>query len=197
MKILFAGDSITNGFPFSRKEAFPDILGAKMGLEVVNLGANGISSGEVAGNLVMHMDTVCPDICHIMCGSNDFVFGSGSPEEACRNVRRAMNYFLEGAENGHFIVSVPPLTDAEMASLLWMPADYATVNRNLMEYRDMLEEMCTNHYTENGNETCSIHYFDLQNEYKKCGLYVDGVHPTIEGQQFIAAKLSALINTII
>ena len=183
MKILFCGDSITNGFPFSRKDSFPNVLADLTGIEAINVGANGISSGDVRSVFEMHVHTTTPDAVHIMCGSNDFVFGSGGPEAACQNVKLMAEECLEMGITP--IVAAPPLTDANMASQLWMPADYDSVNQVLEEYRNLLVDYC---------RTNSILFFDLQEEYKKIGDYVDGVHPTVAGQKFIAEKLRELLS---
>ena len=189
MKILFCGDSITNGFPFSRKDSFPNVLADLTGIKAINVGANGISSGDVRSVFDMHVHTTKPDAVHIMCGSNDFVFGSGGSEAACQNVKLMAEECLELGITP--IVAAPPLTDAKMASQLWMPADYDFVNEVLEEYRRMLMDYCRSINIENEN---AILFFDLQEEYKKIGDYVDGVHPTVAGQKFIAEKLRALLS---
>ncbi|MBQ9179256.1 MAG: hypothetical protein IJ132_00460 [Firmicutes bacterium] len=183
MKILFCGDSITNGFPFSRSESFPNVLADLAGIEAINVGANGISSGDVRSVFEMHVHTTTPDAVHIMCGSNDFVFGSGGAEAACENVKLMAEECLEMGITP--IVAAPPLTDANMASRLWMSADYDSVNEILEEYRHLLVDYC---------RANSILFFDLQEEYKKIGDYVDGVHPTVAGQKFIAEKLKKLLS---
>ena len=183
MKLLFCGDSITNGFPFSRSESFPNVLADLTGIEAINVGANGISSSDVRSVFEMHVHTTTPDAVHIMCGSNDFVFGSSGPEAACQNVKRMAEECQKLGITP--IVAAPPLTDVKMASQLWMPADYDLVNEVLEEDRHLLSDCC---------RTNSILFFDLQEEYKKNGDYVDGVHPTVAGQKFIAEKLRELLS---
>lgn len=191
--ILFFGDSIVNGFPFARKSSFPDLFGEMTGFEIRNTGMNGATSGEISRIFRSEMETARAQrekvsTVVIMCGSNDLVMGVGSAKSALANVKEMIEAgYAAGAD---VVVMSPPLTDAAKAGRLWMPADYEAVNSELEKYRGLLEDLC---------EKTGALFVDIQSAYAEfaagaegVSAYVDGVHPTKEGQRFIAEEVAAL-----
>ena len=170
MKILCAGDSLVNGFPFSRMDSFPSIIARKTGIEVTNIGMNGITADDTAAylnrtltemgvadrsssktdDIIMDNSTSdiqgssIPDAVLISCGSNDFMMGISTPEDVSRLIN-VMAAQAHAAGVSDVFVCAPPLTDPSKASVMWMPGvDYERVNRDLKEYRDLLEQFAIN-----------------------------------------------------
>jgi lysophospholipase L1-like esterase len=48
MRLLCCGDSLVNGFPFPRANSFPSLIAEEMGIEVRNIGMNGITATDTA-----------------------------------------------------------------------------------------------------------------------------------------------------
>lgn len=184
LKLICAGDSLVNGYPFPRSKSFPSVLARKTGFEIDNIGMNGITARDVSRVLDSKL-AICaqeketgdnPDAVLISCGSNDFMLSTGDPAQVCGIISEmAASAFGYGVCS--FYVCAPPLTDPDQAQYMWMPGiSYELINRQLEEYRQLLSELA------DGN----IHFIDIQTAYKSYAKYVDGVHPTAEGYELIA-----------
>ena len=233
MKIICAGDSLVNGFPFSRIDSFPSIIARKTGIEVTNIGMNGITADDTAAylnrtltemgvadrsssktdDIIMDNSTSdiqgssIPDAVLISCGSNDFMMGISTPEDVSRLIN-VMAAQAHAAGVSDVFVCAPPLTDPSKASVMWMPGvDYERVNRDLKEYRDLLEQFAINS-NDHIDETPTsknldsemhiakkhIHFVDVQSAYTRLAKYSDGVHPTKEGYQLIADTIIHILS---
>lgn len=186
MKIMCIGDSLTFGYPHEEVYSWPYILGQRHGWEMINLGENGQGSGDVlcrvseqgyfyqGGKTFGTPDPV--DKAIILCGSNDFVFGTCHILNTLANILQiALLSKNAGIEP---IIAIPILCNPKQATDSWVEGtDYEEVNKQLAELREKLIEACRDF---------GFKYIDLQEKFKDFNEYEDGLHPTVEGYKFIA-----------
>ncbi len=186
MKIMCIGDSLTFGYPHEEVYSWPYILGQRNGWEMINLGENGQGSGDIlcrvseqgyfyqGGKTFGTPDPV--DKAIILCGSNDFVFGTCHILNTLANILQiALLSKNAGIEP---IIAIPILCNPKQATDSWVEGtDYEEVNKQLAELREKLIEACGDF---------GFKYIDLQEKFKDFNEYEDGLHPTVEGYKFIA-----------
>lgn len=188
MKIICVGDSLTFGYPFGEKYSWTGIIAAEKGWEMVNFGVNGESSGEIldrvrkkdyfaeGGSKVGSGDRA--DKVTIMCGSNDFVYDLGTVNDVLANT---LQMVLMAKQEGMVpVVMVPALCEPQQAREAWMDGlgvDYEKVNRQLITLGKELAA---------AKERFDFDLIDIQTKYEEYHKYVDGLHPTKEGYEFIA-----------
>lgn len=197
MKLICTGDSLVNGFPFSRRDSFPSIIARKTGIKVINIGMNGITADDTAAYLrnALKDQSVTPedpekdddlDAVLISCGSNDFMMGISGCEDVLGQIK-VMAAEAKAAGMSVYICA-PPLTDPSKASIMWMPGvDYERVNDDLKQYRELLKE-----FADAAGD--NVHFIDIQSAYTGLAKYSDGVHPTKEGYELIADTAIAAIG---
>ncbi len=181
-KIVFIGNSIVNGFPLKRSECFASKVREETGWEVINKGNNGETTSQILTRFQNDVIARFPNTVFILTGTNDFIFEEASVEEAFKNLINMANL---AAGNGIKTVFMTPIpVDEAMASKLWMPeagVDYFRVNTCLEELSEKIKSSGTK-------------FIDLNNLYRPCGKYIDGVHPTAEGHRYIAGIISKYIK---
>jgi len=72
-RIVAFGDSLTVGVGASSSEAYPAVLQQLTGIEVVNAGISGETSGEGRNRLASVLDRYSPDLVILSHGGNDFL----------------------------------------------------------------------------------------------------------------------------
>ena len=196
MKLLCCGDSLVNGFPFPRSFSFPSIIADETGIEVRNIGINGITAADAAyyfktkiGN---HRSSYF-DAVLISCGSNDFMLGMSGPGDVCSDVETMCALSAECGIRQIYICS-PPLTNPEQASGFWMPGvPYEKVNEDLKTYAGLLKNLVSGfRHAPNADIT----FIDIQKAYQDYGRYHDGVHPTKAGYRFIAETIISKLTIL-
>lgn len=173
-KLVFIGNSIVNGFPWSRSQCFVSLIREDSGFDVINKGINGDTTGNIIKRFNRDVISHKPDYVFILTGTNDFIYDELSPSQVYNNLTSMAK--IATSEGINPILLTPLPVNAEMASRLWMVGygtDYNHVNRQLEEISELIR---------NSN----IKFIDLNGEYRKCNLYHDGIHPTPEGHRFIA-----------
>ena len=184
-KIVFIGNSIVNGFPFSRGKSFPGLIRAavKDGKatfhgDIINKGENGQTTRDIAARFDHDVIDHQPKAVFIMTGTNDFIFNESTPDEAFENLEE-MARQAEAA--GIMPVYMTPLfVDPDIASRKWMAGagvDYDEVNRQVEEFSEMLR---------GGGRPCLDTNIAYQRYASGKDAYHDGVHPTQEGYEFLA-----------
>lgn len=181
-KIVFIGNSIVNGFPFKRSQCFVSLVREATKWDVINKGNNGETTADILARFDRDVIFHAPDTVFIMTGTNDFIYKEASPKGAFDNlmimVQRAR------AEGITPVMLTPVPVNAEMASRLWMSGagiNYDDVNAQLEELTQLIK-------------ASDIEYVDLNDAYKSCGLYHDGIHPLPEGHSFIADTIMNFIH---
>lgn len=190
-KIIFIGNSIVNGFPYSRGKSFPGLIRAEVKAgradfhaEIINKGNNGETTAQILDRFSRDVLDHAPVCVFIMTGTNDFIYREETPAGCMANLQ-SMAQQAEAA--GIIPVFLTPLfTDAAKASRMWMAGlgiDYDEINRQIGELADRIR-------------SAGRLYLDLNTAYRTAagtasgdsaaGTYIDGVHPTPEGYRFLA-----------
>ena len=198
-KIIFIGNSIVNGFPFSRGKSFPGLIRAAVKdgragfqAEVINKGNNGETTAQILARFEKDVLEHAPVCAFIMTGTNDFIFREETVS-GCMNNLTTMAKRAEAA--GVLPVFITPLfVDADKASRMWMAGlgiDYREVNREIQSLSDTIRASgrlvldLNAAYTAKAGRTA---------EENAPGTYIDGVHPTQAGYRFLADHTLAWIN---
>lgn len=212
-KIVCIGNSITNGFPFKRSQSFPSLIREATGFEVINKGENGESTGQVLARFQKDVIHHKADLVIILTGTNDFIFSLDTTEGAFEKIKEMVS--LAKAANIKVILMTPLLTLPEMAKVAWMmevEIDYYQVNYQLKELGVLIKEYVEGQGSIEGQgngktpegigenikrvpitKMQDISLLDLQELYQEYenrvgreNAFHDGLHPTIDGQAFIA-----------
>lgn len=95
------GDSLTEGFGASEGHAYPVLLGSKLGVQILNHGV----SGETTGDALARLENVAalrPQVVLLCLGGNDTLRGM-SQSQAEANLRTMIDRFHQG---GSFVVLI-------------------------------------------------------------------------------------------
>ena len=190
-KIVFIGNSIVNGFPMSRGRSFPGLVRAAIkGGEtsfhgdVINKGVNGETTEDILRRFSHDVLDHEPRLVFIMTGTNDFIYREAAPEECIANLSKMAE---QSEAAGILPVYMTPLpVHARKASRMWMSGlgiDYGRINGEIESFSEMIRQS-------------GIQYVDTWAAWSEFAAgedqplqeeaYLDGVHPTPEGQQFLA-----------
>lgn len=186
MKVVCIGNSIVNGFPHRRSRSFPSRLRELRGWEVINKGVNGDTAAGVLARFPGDVLSHRPDLAVILTGTNDFILGAAAPDAVLESLREMKRISLEAGIGPVFLT--PIQCNSEQAADCWMPGagvDYVAVNQRLSVLSRGIREMA---------EPGSCVLVDLELQYKGFDKFVDGIHPTEEGQELIARWISAAID---
>jgi acyl-CoA thioesterase I len=178
MKVVCIGNSIVKGFPHRQGQSFPSLIRETTGWQVINKGVNGDTTAMVLNRFQKDAVSHHPDRVIILTGANDFIYETASPKEAMGNITKMVE--LASAHNIETILLTPLLCEPDQASREWMAAaavDYYAVNRKLEELGELIRQT-------SDAKGCTV--VDLGLKYKGFGKYHDGLHPTVEGQEWIA-----------
>ncbi len=185
LKIVFIGNSIVNGFPYSRNQSFVDLYSTLSGHYVINKGINGDTARGVRRRFNQDVLLYKPDLAVIMTGTNDFIYKESFVDE-CMGI---IIDLVETAkkENIEVILLTPLSVDIEMAKLKWMvgsDVDYELVQEQIIE----LKKLMINYGIDNNIKVIDTNYeFSQYAALKgKHYTYYDGIHPTKEGYKFLA-----------
>lgn len=206
-KIVFIGNSIVAGYPWGKSKSFTGVLrrmlkdgtdgnGAPIafakgtGFDLINKGVNGDTTAGIAARFEQDVLSHKPDMVFYHTGANDFIYREASPEEAFGNLESlAARADAEGITS-IYITPVP--VDAGKAGYMWMAGcgiSYDAVNRDLEQFSGMLRG------TGRPFVDMNQRYRDFIEELGDVDLaYLDGVHPTPAGHEFIAGKILDLLE---
>lgn len=178
------GDSITKGYPFSAKDSWVGILDARSShCSFINRGVCGQMSSEISRRFDKDVLDLHPDFAFLLCGTNDFLFSSASPED----VLEELSTMAGRAQQAGIapVLLTPLLTIPEIAACRWDDGiDYDRVNRSLIQLHHLLSGF---------SQACGIPLIDLQSAYQtECkaftpsACYADGLHPSLQGYAILA-----------
>lgn len=184
MKLVCIGNSVVRGAPGSREESFCAVLEQITDWEVINQGIEGQTTSELVARFEEDVIRHQPDMVLILNGPADFTFLGKIPEESGENFFAMANM---AEEAGIFPILVTPmLTEPEVAAVKWLKGknvDYYAVNKKLEKLREIF---MAGPYS----------VIDLQQAYKSCMDFVDGLHPTGAGYRFIGEFLAPELNRL-
>lgn len=181
MKLVCIGNSVVRGAPGPREKSFCALLEKMTDWEVINQGIESQTTDMLLERFTRDVIEQKPDMVLILNGPADFTFLGKMPEESSENFF-AMAKMAEEASI-HPVLITPMLTEPKKAAVMWLKKqniDYNHINDKLMKLREIFLE---SPYTT----------VDLQQAYRDCAEYVDGIHPTEEGYRFIAEFLENAI----
>jgi len=119
-----------------------------------------------------------PDKVLILTGANDFIYQTASPLEAMKNIEQMIEMSQEkGIES---VLLTPLQCNPPQAAREWMAGesvDYQAVNQKLSELSTLIRTAAI-------TRGCAM--VDLGLKYIRFGKYHDGLHPTVDGQDWIA-----------
>ena len=212
MKLLFLGDSITQGVGASTTEKrYTDLVAKRLGCEVINYGISGTRIArqrETSSNTVWDIDfrtrlTLMESECDrvfVFGGTNDYGHGTlhlGSPDKCdentfCTQLRMLIDDLIAkyGKEKVTFII---PLRRFCEEPVLCKGANRDELGASFLDYivsmRKILDEY-------------GIDYIDLyENGFPKPlvntgdEFTVDGLHPNDKGYEFLCDKICEYLET--
>ncbi|MBE6082669.1 MAG: arylesterase [Tissierellaceae bacterium] len=177
MKLVCLGDSITYGYRVRRKESWVSLLSERSGISVVNKGIVGDTTSGMLSRFERDVLREKPTHVMIMGGSNDFVC------EMPISIVKA-NIFSMVCQSYHYgilpLLGIPiPMVEEEAKKFFQFSDDFEKINSNIEEYRNWLinfSSLSQCKYL----DFYSI-FIDSKTESLKRDLYIDGIHPTKEG----------------
>ena len=181
-KLVCIGDSLTYGFGACKDDAWPGIVGQRLGICSINKGQNGDFTSGMAARFDEDVIAFKPDTVMIMGGSNDIL--NGWP------LYRTMGFIEEMTEASKAAkmqvwIGIPMNPDFEMLVLEGMPEQMVRrLKEKFTEYRELLLEFC---------KEASVGCVDFQKEYPRrmsmenvSQWFIYGVHPTAKGYHIMA-----------
>ena len=199
MKLVFIGNSIVNGFPFSRGKSFPGQIraavkdgNARFNADVINKGENGQTTEDLMARFDHDVISHHPAAVFILSGTNDFIFGTSSVEECFANLDEMAK---KAEESGITPVLLTPLSvDADLAGRMWMAGagvDYDRINSEIDELAELIRN-CGRLFVDTN---IAYRHPAVSGDAHDHAAYVDGVHPTEEGQKHLAKTITNWIET--
>lgn len=168
MKLVAIGDSITEGYPFSRQESWVEYLAEELKCEVINQGINGDFTKGMLERFERDVLAFMPTHVIVLGGAND-AYEEISLDQVSENFRR----MIESSQRKNII----PILGLPTPSLL--PEE----ERFLVDYRKWLVEYAAEK---------SILMIDFYSPFRlrinrgqAAELFVDEVHPSKKGYMFM------------
>lgn len=162
MKIICLGDSFTEGFLVENR-SYTRFL-SKAGFDVVNLGRNGSTTGEMLARYEGYIMTTDPaDLLIIFGGTNDFMLGY-----SVGLVFKNLKSIVEIAKARKILLIGPPFVEEEE----FYPV-YGEINKKIASLKEKIE-------------TLGKDFIDAE---AIPGHYLDGVHLGDDFHENLAAKI--------
>ena len=206
-KIVFIGNSIVAGYPWGKGKSFTGVLRRMLkdgvdgsgepisfakstGFDLINKGVNGDTTAGIAARFEQDVLAHKPDMVFYHTGANDFIYREAAPEEAFENLENLAKQADAEGITSIYITPVP--VDAGKAGYMWLAGcgiSYDAVNRDLKNFSEMLKG------TGRPFVDMNCLYYDFIAAVGDVDLaYLDGVHPTPAGHEFMAQQILNLIE---
>lgn len=173
MKIVAMGDSLTEGYPYTRKESWVTYLEQELGCEMLNKGINGNLTRDMARRFKRDVLAFNPTHATILGGTNDAYAG----------------YPLESVSS-NLLEMVTMCQERGIIPILGMPIPILVPEEEalLSQYRNWVNDFA---------QSNGLIKLDFYTPFQKrveadggLGLYADEVHPNITGYQFMGEIVS-------
>jgi lysophospholipase L1-like esterase len=180
MKIVCLGDSLTYGFGVSRKDIWPNELSKLSGMEIINKGINGDTTGGMLSRFQKDVIDLKPNAVIVSGGSND-VFASQNSDAAKANIFAML----------HLAASNQIL----MITSTLIPIDVSKTPPQWAQFADMKKSdiLCgeLSAWIMLFSKTFKVPILDLRQFLKdklnaNMPIYHDGLHPNKEAHKMIA-----------
>lgn len=175
--ILFLGDSLTEGFGVSKEEAFPKLVETliktelKKEITVINGGVSGSTTSDGLSRLKWYLKKK-PYIIFLALGANDGLRGLDL-EESQKNLEEIIRY----AQESHAKVLLAGMR---------IPPNYGP--EYSVQFKNMYQQLKVKY------ELKSMPFLLDGIAGKKEFNQRDGIHPNVEGHQYIAKKVFEFIK---
>lgn len=180
------GDSITHGFPYGQKDSWVFLAGEKLGLDMINLGINGDTTGGMLWRFGRQVIPRGPSHLVIMGGINDVLMGIGT-EEILFNIREITARSLANGICPVIGVTTPLAGEA---------LDY--YDRQALPVLEDLRRGIRRYAFESDIPAIDFHSALVgQGGIADSGLLVDGGHPNREGYRRMARVAEAALSRIV
>lgn len=179
MKKVCIGDSLTYGYKLKRSEVWTKLIEDKYGVEVLNKGINGDSTGGMLSRFYRDVVENEPSYVFIMGGANDLIM-----EVPLNVIKSNISTMVHQAYGNNIIpiIGTQPLTEPEMASKYWSSiTDFSRVNKELIKIREWIIEF-SSIFNVNVVDFCG-ELSSIINEENKNEFYIDGLHLTPKGNE--------------
>lgn len=167
--IVAFGDSITYGFGVKAEEAYPAVLGETLGVEVVNAGQSGDTTGTALERLEDDVLRLEPRLVIVELGGNDFL-NKVPKEETFRNMDRIVGACVD---TGAMVVV------AHIKTGVWTDA-----------YRDRFEEIAERH-------GALLVPNIMRGIFGKPSMMYDQIHPNAAGHEVIAGRIAEIVGPLL
>jgi len=166
LKIVCLGDSITWGFPFGPSASWVTMLGNTLGMEVINQGINGNTTGDMLRRFDRAVISYEPTHVIIMGGSND-VLCAESYDRIITNLR----LMAEKAKENY------------IKTIFGMPA--AIDDKYFEDLLARIRDWINNYAEEKEIPIIPFNqaFYDSKGNIKSELLLMDGAHPAVAGYQ--------------
>lgn len=182
MKLVCLGDSLTFGFKMTRDNAWPKILEKNLNMQVINKGICGDTTGGMLSRFSRDIIEENPTHIIIMGGTNDLIFNV--PLHIIQSNLATMIYHAYHYRINPIVgISIPTVPSIAINNFSFTN-DFEKVNRELNSLRDWI----INFSSLMNFKTIDFFdkFYDYTNKIGKRELYIDGVHPTIDGNKIMA-----------
>jgi len=191
LKLICIGDSLTFGFKMTRDNTWPQIIEENLNINVINKGICGDTTGGMLSRFGRDVLDEKPTHVLIMGGSNDLVFGvpkSVIYSNLATMVYQAYHYRIQPIIG----VPIPIIPSIAKETLKRIDDDLQEGNKEILLLRNWILHFSS-------TQQCEVIDFfnEFYNPINKMGnkdLYIDGVHPTIEGNKKMAQLVSKHIQ---
>lgn len=181
MKIVCLGDSLTYGFGVRRSRAWTKLAQEKSGMEIINEGICGDTSGGMLSRFHNAVSSKNPELVLIMGGVNDLIVG-GDLGNVKSNIMSMTHQAI--AKYITPVIGIPIKINLENVRQDWAEfSDFSRVAEELGKYQGWIKDFC---------KTFNIKYIDFYSEFEKeagdkaSDLYIDGLHFNERGNEIMA-----------
>ena len=190
MKIVCFGDSLTKGYKIKSSDAWPAIISKEGNIEVLNKGINGDTTGGMLARFNSDVINNKPSHVIVMGGVNDLIWNV-----PLAVVESNISAMVQQAIHNQIIpvIGVPtPAIIAEAQKHWRFVSNFYEVNEFLREYRQWIISF---------GEYFGVKVLDFYklfcegNSHKIKGSYfLDGLHPTIEGNEIMCSLVMSILK---
>ena len=192
MKIIFMGDSITEGVGLKDKaNRFSDLITNELHIDVVNRGLGGDTTNGMMIRLFPEVFSQHPDAMVFLGGVNDINL-TALYRPTCANIVSVIRIARD--QNVPLFLCLPlPIEPADMPVRAWdTDRDYNRTKWLLGKYAHFITHFCEGR--------ADVHVIDTrtpfldENGNARRELFVDGIHPNEEGHQILARAIGDAIK---
>lgn len=182
MKVVCIGDSLTFGFKMTRENTWPRIVEKELNIMVVNKGICGDTTSGMLSRFNYDVLDESPTHLIIMGGTNDLIFKV--PLSVIYSNLASIIYQAYHHQIVPLLGISIPLVPHIAGKFFGFTDDFQMVNDRLLLLRDWI----LNFSSLMGFETIDFfsEFYDYSLKMGKEDMYIDGVHPTIDGNRKMA-----------